>query len=170
MGEEQMLTPGDIVLAHNGPGGVAWLRERGFGEHLDKYLSSIAEGITWDPNDMTGVPPTPVASRLTGGMRETTDVDLPDDDEDLPPYEEWSHDDLVAECSVRELSVEGSDEELAIRLMEYDEANPEPQVGPDYDALKKSELQQILEHRGLATSGKNDELIARIREDDAKKA
>lgn len=173
MAEEQMLTPGDIIQAHNCPGGDAWLRENGYGDHLEKYLGSIAEGITWNPNDMTGVPPTPAASVLERGMRKTTDVDLPDDDEDLPPYEEWSRDELVAECTARELSTEGSDEELAIRLMEYDEANPEtpePEIQPDYDALKKSELQQVLEHRGLPTTGKNDELIARIREDDAKRA
>ena len=170
MSGEKMLTPEELVFAHNNPGGDSWLRASGYGEHLDKYLSSIAEGITWDPNDMSGVPPTPVSSTLEGGMRKTTDVQLPGDDEDLPPYEEWSHDDLVAECTARELSTDGNDEELAIRLMEYDEANPEPQVGPDYDALRKSELQQILEHRNLPTSGKNDELIARIREDDARKA
>lgn len=169
MGEEQMLTPGDIVQAHNCPGGDAWLREQGYGEHLDKYLSSVAEGITWNPLDMSNVPPTPPASRLTGGMRETIDVELPED-EDLPPYEEWSHDELVAECAARELSQEGSDEELIIRLMENDEAEaPEPGIKPDYDQFKKAELQQILEQRGLPTTGKNDELIARLQEDDAAK-
>jgi hypothetical protein len=166
--EPQVLLPEDIVQAHNCPGGDAWLREQGYGEHLDKYLSSVAQGITWDPNDMTGVPPTPVASVLHGGMRKTADVELPEDsEEELPPYEEWSHDDLVAECEERKLSVEGTDEELAIRLMEYDEA--EANIVPDYDLFKRSELQQICKQRGLPADGKNDELIARLQEDDAKR-
>lgn len=176
MAEEQILTAADIIQAHNCPGGDAWLISNGYEEHLNKYLSSVDQGVTWDPNDMSNVPLTPVASTLEAGMRKTLDVPLPDDDEDLPPYEEWSHDDLVAECEARELSTEGSDEDMALRLMQYDESadaaagGEQPNVQADYDLLKRSELQQILKHRGLPADGKNDELIARIKEDDARKS
>lgn len=172
MAEDQMLTPGDIMQAHNCPGGDAWLIANGYGDHLGKYLSSVEQGITWDPMDMSGVPPTPVASTLAQGMRNTTDVNLPDD-EDLPPYEEWSKVDLVAEAEARGIDKSGTKDDLAMRLMEYDETHPaespEPPVAVDYDAFKRGELVQILQQRGLSTVGKNDELIARLQEDDAKR-
>lgn len=167
---EQMLTADDIKQAHNSPGGDAWLRQMGYGDALDKYLEAVVEGRSWEPNDMSNVPRTPVSSTLEGGMRKTTDVSLPspDDDAELPPYEEWSHDDLVAECVARDLSTDGSDEDLALRLLEYDESEDAVQV--DYAAFKRGELQQILKDRGLLANGSNEEMIARLQEDDRTRA
>lgn len=175
--EQQMLTAEDIKQAHNVPGGDAWLVERGYADALNKYLEAVSEGRSWDPNDMSNVPPTPMASQLhPSGMRETIEVSLPEgEEEELPPYEEWSRDELLTECKERHLSTDGNSDDLAMRLMEYDAAEDakagvdEPNIAPDYDLLKRGELQQILKRRGLPGDGKNDELIARLREDDAQR-
>jgi hypothetical protein len=172
MAEEQMLTAADIAQAHNCPGGDSWLIANGYKEHLDKYLEAVVEGRSWDPNDMSNVPLTPVSSKLHQGMRKTADVNLPDpdddeEDEDVPPYEEWSHDDLVGELEARKLSTEGDDETLVLRLMEDDSAGEtEPPVQVDYSAFKKAELQQICEQRGLPNEGTVKELIDRLQTDD----
>lgn len=175
---QQFLTAADIAQAHNVPGGDAWLKERGYEDALNKYLSAVSEGRSWDPNDMSNVPPTPVASQLhKSGMRETVSVTLPDDGEELPPYEEWRKDDLIAECNERGIDATGTKDDMAMRLMEYDatedaksdDSEDEPNISPDYDLLKRGELLQILRKRELPGDGKNDELIARLREDDARR-
>lgn len=167
------LTPEDIVHAHNNPGGDAWLRENGYGEHLNKYLEAVQSGRSWDPNDMSNVPPVPPASRLEQGMRTTKDVQLPEDE--VPPYEEWNKPELAAECRERGLDSSGTKDDLVLRLMQDDEESEGEQEESipdhnDYDLWKKAELVAECKKRGLATLGKNDELIARLQEDDAKKA
>ena len=144
-----------------------------------KHTYGISVESSWNPLDMSGVPPTPPASALDeNGQRYTIprEAEGVETEEVEEPYEEWSHEDLLEECKARELSTDGSDDDLAFRLMTYDaeqdafvnegEAGP---IQPDYDAFKRSELQQILKQRGLPADGKNDELIARLQEDDAKR-
>lgn len=51
-----------------------------------------------------------------------------------------------------------------------DEADEPDAEGDEYDAMKGEDLKAELEKRELPTSGKVDELRARLREDDAAKA
>lgn len=162
---DKKLSPDEIVFAHNVPGGDAQLRAQGYGEALDDYLASVSRGITWAPLDMSGTPSTPVSSSLDHAGRRVAIRELPPD-ADIPPYTEWSHDDLVTECADRELSTEGSDEDLAIRLLEDDDATEETQ-SHSYSSMKKADLQEECRSRSLDDSGTVDELRARLREDDS---
>ncbi len=50
------------------------------------------------------------------------------------------------------------------------EAPPEASPEPDYDGLTVEELKELLAGRDLPKSGKRDELVQRLRDDDAAKA
>jgi hypothetical protein len=160
------LTKEDVVWLH-GWNRDGEIRSHGHGDMLDEYLSSVAQGITWNPNDMDSTPPTPGESRLDqAGRRHTVSLaDIPEGAE-LPPYTEWSHDDLVFECRERGLSEEGSDDELAVRLLENDD-EADSRTLANYSTMKKDELQNECRNRGLSDEGKVDELRSRLQEDDA---
>jgi hypothetical protein len=148
----------------------AEIRANGYGDQLDKYISAMSSESPWDwnPNDMVGTPARPVPSALNkSGQRETVTVRLPgqDDDEDIPPYEEWDSDDLRKECLERGLEPTGTKDDLVLRLMEHDEATEQTETPPpEYDTMRKAELQDLCRERGLDPQGKNDELIARLQE------
>lgn len=61
---------------------------------------------------------------------------------------------------------------LAERIAAPDaEPEPEgPEVPLDYEALNKTQLEDILRERGLPVSGNKPELIVRLQEDDAARA
>lgn len=42
------------------------------------------------------------------------------EDSDIPPYDEWSKDDLITECRNRKLAVSGTKPELVTRLEDFD--------------------------------------------------
>jgi len=54
------------------------------------------------------------------------EADVMGSEETVPePYEEWPYADLKEECKTRGLKMNGSAEELAARLHDYDEEHPE---------------------------------------------
>lgn len=157
------VTKDDIVRLHEW-GRDAEAYRNGAGDMMDSYLESIEKGTTWNPNDMSGVPATPVASRLDSDGNRVSLAEVPE--EELPPYTEWSREDLEAEAEARGLSKEGSDEELAVRLLEDDDQAAE-ETQKSYSSMKKDELQAECRNRGLSDEGRVDDLRTRLQEDDA---
>lgn len=183
------LSDSDIMWMFLGDGENT-LRANGYGDRLDAMITAG----NWNPLDMSNVPPTPPASALNEhGQRFTIAIPTqgdPPEEEDLPPYEEWSHQELVEESKVRGLSTDGSVDDLAFRLLEYDAREDAGQLpsgdgenGPNggsedddeynphrYDAWTRDDLVKECKTRGLATVGKKEELIGRLLKDDAEKS
>jgi hypothetical protein len=62
----------------------------------------------------------PVQEAQEKAARERAKVETPDE---VPPYEEWSRDELLAELGERKLSKQGKNDALVARLYEDDERN-----------------------------------------------
>jgi hypothetical protein len=62
----------------------------------------------------------PVKEATEKAARERAKVENPDE---VPPYEEWTRDELLEELGKRELSKQGKNAELVARLYDNDEQN-----------------------------------------------
>lgn len=153
---------------------IKWI----FANHSNEVAKAVygiePKDVGWNPLDMSGVPPTPVASALdehgrrysitaSGELEQKALPAGPARKSVTPPdntdYDNWRKAELQEELKRRGLTTTGKNDELILRLMENDEENDD--VAP-YEEWTREDLETECAERGMSSDGTNEELIQRL--------